>query len=93
MIAGHTKFSPDQHFGTIKKRFSRTFVSSLPELSEVSFQIFSLQIIQPIFNVHNKRSFFYRQVLAASAVSNRAVVVGDGRDGTAQVPHQLSKSL
>ena len=42
MIAGHTKFSPDQHFGTIKKRFSRTFVSSLPELSEVSFQIFHI---------------------------------------------------
>lgn len=36
MLAGHTKFAPDQHFGTIKKSFSRTFVSSLPELSNVS---------------------------------------------------------
>ena len=57
MIAGHTKFSPDHQFGTIKKRFSRTFVSLQPELSEVSFQIFSLQMIQPIFYVHNKISF------------------------------------
>lgn len=35
MIAGHTKFAPDQHFGTIKKRFARTFVSSLAELAQV----------------------------------------------------------
>lgn len=35
MIAGHTKFRPDQHFGSFKKRFGVTFVSSLSEISEV----------------------------------------------------------
>ena len=40
MLAGHTKFAPDQHFGTIKKCFSRTFVSSLSELSAVSTQAY-----------------------------------------------------
>lgn len=37
MLAGHTKFSPDQHFGTIKKKFNRTHVSSLPELQKVLY--------------------------------------------------------
>ena len=36
MLAGHTKFSPDQHFGTLKKQFTKTFVSSLPELAQVN---------------------------------------------------------
>ncbi|KAF6040946.1 hypothetical protein EB796_000787 [Bugula neritina] len=35
MIAGRTKFAPDQHFGNIKRRFARTVVSSLPELAQV----------------------------------------------------------
>lgn len=35
MLAGHTKFSPDQHFGTLKKKFGRTFVSSLGDLVKV----------------------------------------------------------
>jgi len=29
MIAGHTKFAPDQPFGNIKRRVAITFVSSL----------------------------------------------------------------
>lgn len=35
MIAGHTKFAPDQHFGTFKKRFAVSYVSSLGEVKEV----------------------------------------------------------
>ena len=35
LIAGHTKFSPDQSFGLLKQRFKNTFVSSLYELAEV----------------------------------------------------------
>ena len=35
MIAGHTKFSPDRHFGTLKKRYRRTFVSSVSDISQV----------------------------------------------------------
>lgn len=34
MLAGHTKFAPDQHFGTIKRLYKRTYVSSLLEIGE-----------------------------------------------------------
>lgn len=36
MLAGHTKFSPDRHFGNFKNLYRKTFVSSLPDISEVS---------------------------------------------------------
>lgn len=35
MLAGHTKFSPDRHFGNFKSLYRKTFVSSLPDLAEV----------------------------------------------------------
>ena len=35
MLAGHTKLSPDQLFGTLKKQFTKTFELSLPELAQV----------------------------------------------------------
>jgi len=35
MLGGHTKFSPDWCFGLMKKKFRRTFVSSLPHLVQV----------------------------------------------------------
>lgn len=35
MIAGHTKFGPDWFFGIFKRRFRKTFVSSLYEIKQV----------------------------------------------------------
>ena len=35
MIAGDTKFGPDQQFGTIKKHYRRTLVSSVSDISQV----------------------------------------------------------
>ena len=35
LIAGHTKFGPDRHFGMIKKRYKVTYVSSLYELAHM----------------------------------------------------------
>lgn len=34
LIAGHTKFSPDLHFGMIKKKFRKTCVSNRPLYTE-----------------------------------------------------------
>lgn len=36
MIAGHTKFAPDHHFGSFKSLFRKTYVSSLPQIAEVN---------------------------------------------------------
>ena len=36
MLAGHTKFSPDRHFGNFKTLFRRTFASSMPDIAEVT---------------------------------------------------------
>ena len=35
LIAGHTKFAPDQFFGLLKQKFKKSYVSSLYELAEV----------------------------------------------------------
>ena len=38
MIVGHTRFSPDQYFGLIKRKYRKTRVSSITQLSEVVTQ-------------------------------------------------------
>ena len=48
MLAGHTKLSPDQLFGTLKKQFTETFVLSLPELAQVN-QYLCHHIIMKIY--------------------------------------------
>ena len=35
MLVGHTKFSPDRHFGTFKKAFRVSSVSTLAEIATV----------------------------------------------------------
>ena len=35
MLAGHTRFSPDQYFGMIKRKYRKTRVSSILQLSDV----------------------------------------------------------
>jgi len=35
MIVGHTKFSPDRHFGTFKKAFRHSTVSTIDEIASV----------------------------------------------------------
>ena len=55
-------------------------MSSLPELSVVSIQIF-----QTTINYTNK-IIFYTEVIATLAVKHRAVAVGDWRDGTKHPP-------
>ena len=32
LIAGHTKFSPDAHFGTFKKKISKSEIHSIKDL-------------------------------------------------------------
>lgn len=40
VVAGHTKFAPDLHFGMIKKKFRKARVSSLGALEKVSDTVF-----------------------------------------------------
>ena len=35
MLVGHTRFSPDQYFGMIKRNYRKTRVSSISQLSKV----------------------------------------------------------
>ena len=35
MLVGHTRFSPDQYFGMIKRKYRKTSVSSISQLSKV----------------------------------------------------------
>jgi len=35
MIVGHMKFSPDRHFGTFKKAFRHSTVSTIDEIASV----------------------------------------------------------
>lgn len=39
MIAGHTKFFPDRHFGNFKSLFRRTIVSCMDDIAEVNFNV------------------------------------------------------
>lgn len=59
MLAGHTKFAPDQHFGTFKKVFKRTFVSSLSDIKHVSLSNNTIYIITSYYSLQRPISFCY----------------------------------
>ena len=46
MLVGHTKFSPDWCFGLFKRRYKRTFVSSLQDLAAVASQSADVNEVQ-----------------------------------------------
>lgn len=75
MLAGHTKFSPDQHFGTFKKLYRRTFVSSLQEIKQV-FHHYSPIFLSSSISGHVYILRIWLQVVLDSATNNRAVVIG-----------------
>ena len=49
MIAGHTKFAPDRHFGSFKSLFRKTYVSSLPQIAEVNAGFYYIYIYDKKF--------------------------------------------
>ena len=38
MMVGHTRFSPDQYFGLIRRKYLKTRISSIAQLSQVVFE-------------------------------------------------------
>ena len=51
LIVGHTKFAPDCCFGLVKRKYRRTYVSTLKDISEVVYNLAECNIAQLVSDV------------------------------------------